>query len=182
MVTYVATVGETIIAIINSFWEYLLEVIKRRESVPTRFIALVSMDDAKRGITGTAKYFEELKKGIHDVFQRVIAERHEELNLEIEKIDIPQEDPKSIANVILNLHEKYRDTKYIIDVTGGRKTMSIGAALGAMLLARQGVEVELVYFWLYNPKVHGSKKLSELAPYRDFEFLILNAKELLARV
>ncbi|NPB00065.1 MAG: hypothetical protein GXO10_01700 [Crenarchaeota archaeon] len=71
---------------------------------------------------------------------------------------------------------------YIVDVTGDRKTMSIGVALRAVKLCKIGAEVKILYFWLYNSRTGVGKLLPELAPGKDFELVEIDVSKLLMQL
>ena len=178
MVTYIATIGETIEAIINTFWEFLLKCqleSNYRKYIPNKFVALASKTDNVKGIKGTEEKISIVKQKVLEVCRKVLGDEYE---IDFRDKSISQENPKSIIDEILKLHDELKDNVHIADVTGGRKTMSIGATLGAIKLVKLGVEVKVLYFWLFNPRNIG-KILSELASGKDYELIELDIGKLL---
>ena len=80
---------------------------------------------------------------------------------------IKEEDPVSVYNAIKKLYKGLgKQYEFCIDITGGRKTMSSGA-----LLFAKDKGLKCYYFWLFDPRKNGSKKLDELAERIDYELI-----------
>ncbi|NPB00064.1 MAG: hypothetical protein GXO10_01695 [Crenarchaeota archaeon] len=111
MVTYIATIGESIEAVVNIFWEFLLRYTSRKDVygkyLPNTFIALASKTDYVRGIKGTEEKLPEVKGRIIEVSRKIL---NDEFSIYNRIID--QEGPESIIREMINIHEERRDTIY----------------------------------------------------------------------
>jgi len=153
-------VGDTLLAVINSFWSAV-----RDDSLNVNKVYLLcSDDDEKRGIKGTYRNFEKLKNKIAELAQILkLPLTLDDIHLKI----IKEEDPVSVYNAIKRLYKELgKQYEFCIDITGGRKTMSSGA-----LLFAKDKGLKCYYFWLFDPRKNGSKKLDELAERIDYELI-----------
>ena len=159
-VIYISTVGDTPLAVTNSFWCAV-----REDSLLVKKVYLLcSGDDEKRNIKGTSRRYEEIKNSILRISKNIgLSLREEDIVLAIVK----EENPLEVYEKIEKIYKEHKDAYEIcIDITGGRKTMSSGA-----LLFARDKQLKCYYFWLFNPRKCYSKKLDELSEGLDYELV-----------
>ena len=156
---YITTVGNTPLAVINSFW-----CVVRSEKINViKVYLLCSETDEKRKISGTCNHFEEIKKKLLELAQALNISLSSE---NIFKRPIAQEKIDTVYKEIIEIYKENKIFNVCIDITGGRKTMSSGA-----MLAAKDLNLNCYYFWLYNPRNDGNKTLDEMTEFINYELI-----------
>ena len=159
-VIYVTTVGDTPLAVTNSFWCSV-----RDDKLPVyKVFLLCSRDDERRGIKGTFKHFKELRESLLRIAERLGLPLSKE---DVSCIIVEEENPISVYNSIKEIYLKWSNGyELCVDITGGRKTMSSGA-----LLFARDYEARCYYFWLFDPRRNRDKSLDQMTENRDYELV-----------
>ncbi len=156
---YIATIGNTPLAVINSFW-----CVVRNEKINIlRVYLLCSETDKKRMITGTCSHFNEIKEKILGLVPMLNISLSPE---NIFKRPIAQERIDTVYEEIMNIYKENKSFNICVDITGGRKTMSSGA-----MLAAKDLNLNCYYFWLYDPRNDGKKSLDEMTEFINYELI-----------